>query len=179
VDGDKWTELALQAGRGEEGALDRLVAGWEKATLRKVRLKVPYDEADDVVQEVWLRLCRSIGGFKGQSSFATWFDRVINNSIAQYYRERETRTRNAGVYFERISHEDTVDFESDLELGNLLSSIPAAYSQVLRDRFLGGLSISECANLQGLEYEAMRSNYRRSLAWCRAHRERLGLSQGR
>lgn len=45
-------------------------------------------DVDDIVQTAMARIFVGLGGFRGDSGFATWMDRVTVNTIRQYYRRR-------------------------------------------------------------------------------------------
>ncbi len=48
-------------------------------------------DAEDAVQETFLKIHRSITGFRGQSSFATWVYRILMNSCYDLRRSRSRR----------------------------------------------------------------------------------------
>lgn len=48
-------------------------------------------DAEDAVQETFLKVYRSIGGFKGQSSLATWVTRILINNCYDLRRKRSRR----------------------------------------------------------------------------------------
>lgn len=48
-------------------------------------------DAEDAVQEVFLRVCRGIGSFRGQSSFSTWMYRILLNWCQDAWRRRRNR----------------------------------------------------------------------------------------
>jgi RNA polymerase sigma-70 factor, ECF subfamily len=63
---------------GNEGQLDRLVAEHLPETLRfALRLTGSPAEAEEIVQEALFRAARSIGAFRGESQFRTWFYRIV------------------------------------------------------------------------------------------------------
>src|SRR3954468_11884014 len=83
--------------RGEPGALDTLV----RATYADVyalcrRMLANPDEAADATQEVYLRLTRSVLGFRGDSAFGTWLHRVTVNVCLTALRRR-TKAGEAGM----------------------------------------------------------------------------------
>src|SRR6185312_1661870 len=83
--------------RGERGALDALI----RATYADVyklarRMLADPDEAADATQEVFIRVMRSVVGFRGEASFGTWLHRVTVNVCLTMLRKR-TRNREAGV----------------------------------------------------------------------------------
>jgi RNA polymerase sigma factor (sigma-70 family) len=47
------------------------------------------EEAEEIVQDSFLKAYKSLGGFKMQSSFATWFYRIIYNTAISYVRIRK------------------------------------------------------------------------------------------
>jgi RNA polymerase sigma-70 factor (ECF subfamily) len=51
--------------------------------------------ADDLTQEVFLRVVRHLGDFRGESGFSTWIARVAMNVVYSHWR----RGRNAAVEF--------------------------------------------------------------------------------
>jgi len=74
----------------EEKLLDGLRKGDSAAFYRAIKLYTPRllslsrrivgpDHAEDVVQETWLSVCKSIREFEGRSSLSTWLHRIATN----------------------------------------------------------------------------------------------------
>src|SRR3954453_22860836 len=83
--------------RGEPGALDTLI----RATYADVyalcrRMLADPDEAADATQEVYLRVMRSVLGFRGDAAFGTWLHRVAVNVCLTSLRKR-SRARATGM----------------------------------------------------------------------------------
>jgi RNA polymerase sigma-70 factor (ECF subfamily) len=83
--------------RGDQGALDALI----RATYADVyalcrRMLADPEEASDATQEVFVRVMRSVLGFRGESAFGTWLHRVTVNVCLTALRKR-SRARAAGM----------------------------------------------------------------------------------
>ena len=61
--------------------------------LRAVAARYVGDEADDVVQEAFLRALRWGDGFRGDATPLTWITRVVINACVDRCRRRSRRTR--------------------------------------------------------------------------------------
>ena len=79
-------ELVLRIQGGDTQSFDILVKSYLPRTYRKVRKLVPAEDVEDVTQDIFLNLVRSIDNFQGRSAFATWFNRIIANRVADYHR---------------------------------------------------------------------------------------------
>jgi RNA polymerase sigma-70 factor (ECF subfamily) len=93
--------LADHLRQGDEGAYEELIARFEQPvyTLANRLLNDPADAAD-VVQEVFLKVFRSIGYFRGQSSLKTWIYRITvneaHNAHRWFFRHRRRETELDG-----------------------------------------------------------------------------------
>ena len=87
--------LAAACRSGDLRAYERLYAthGARMKNLARNLLGNPID-AEDAVQETFLKVHRSIGGFRGQSSFFTWTYRILMNTC---YDARRSRLRKKEV----------------------------------------------------------------------------------
>jgi RNA polymerase sigma-70 factor (ECF subfamily) len=66
---------------GEEAAFVLLVDSWSAGMLRLARSIVSTEaSAAEVVQETWLAVVASVGGFEGRSSLRTWVYRILVNT---------------------------------------------------------------------------------------------------
>lgn len=75
---DGW--LVERGANGDRGAVDQLIRKHQaRAYQYAYRLTRDQDAAADIVAEAFLRVYRSIHGFKGQSAFTTWLYRIITN----------------------------------------------------------------------------------------------------
>ena len=81
--------LAAACLAGDMHAYERLYAlhGAKMKNLARNLLGNPLD-AEDAVQETFLKVQRSIGGFRGQSSFVTWTFRILVNTCHDARRSR-------------------------------------------------------------------------------------------
>jgi RNA polymerase sigma-70 factor (ECF subfamily) len=88
-------ELAERCRTGDLGGYERLYAlhGARMKNVARNLLGNPVD-AEDAVQETFLKVQRSIGGFRGQSSFVTWTYRILINTC---YDARRSRMRKKEV----------------------------------------------------------------------------------
>jgi RNA polymerase sigma-70 factor (ECF subfamily) len=83
--------------RGEPNALDALIrATYGDVYALSRRMLADPDEASDATQEVFVRVMRSVVGFRGESAFGTWLHRVTVNVCLTMLRKR-SRQREVGV----------------------------------------------------------------------------------
>jgi len=90
--------LIAAACAGDRAALDRLLTD-ARPRLVAVAMRIvrDRDDAEDVVQEALLKVCRSLGRFEGRSAFSTWLHRiVVNAGLDRLRRHQARRERFAG-----------------------------------------------------------------------------------
>ncbi len=67
----------------------------ERAYSLAFRMTGNTEDAEDVRQEAFLRMHRSLGSFDGRSSLSTWIYRVTLNTCLDYLRKRQSMDRRA------------------------------------------------------------------------------------
>jgi RNA polymerase sigma-70 factor (ECF subfamily) len=171
--------------RGEAGALDALI----RATYADVyalcrRMLADPDEAADATQEVFVRVMRSVLGFRGDSSFGTWLHRVTVNvcltALRRRSRARATGMVPGGTPFGLPGDEAEVvsagSSPSELaETADLVARSEAALAALPEDaravvvlRDLEGLSTREVAELLGVTETVVKVRLHRAHARLRA-----------
>jgi RNA polymerase sigma-70 factor, ECF subfamily len=127
------------------------------AAVRKTRNP---DDAEDLVQEAYLKAYRGFGGFEEGTNLGAWLQRILTNSFINSYRAARRRPRETGLgAFERLGHNSPPNAsavhgsaEDELmarvtrsEVAQSLESLPAPYGPVVRLADVSGLSYQEIA----------------------------------
>lgn len=106
------------------------------------------EEAEDVVQEVFIRLCRGLGRFDGKAAYSTWLYRVMVNSSINMLRARRRREHLSQPGSTPLTPEEQA---IGSEMGSLFESalreVSERHRQVLWLREVRGLSYPEIAGL--------------------------------
>jgi len=55
------------------------------------------EDAEDMTQNVFIKLQRSIGSFKGKAAFTTWLHRVVINEVLMHFRKSSFRNEKVGI----------------------------------------------------------------------------------
>jgi RNA polymerase sigma-70 factor (ECF subfamily) len=85
VDDQKWLVDGLRS--GEESAYEALISRFQQPVFSLVyRLMSDPSDTSDVVQEVFLKVFRNIGSFRGNSSLKTWIYRIAVNEAYNHRR---------------------------------------------------------------------------------------------
>ena len=99
--------------KGDDAGFAELVASHSPRLLALAwRLVGNRDDAEDITQEAFIRLHRHIGGFRGESSLATWLHQTVSRLAIDHLRRRKVRER---IFFFRHSEEeaDPMDLVAD------------------------------------------------------------------
>lgn len=121
-------------------------------------------EAEDVVQETWLRAVRGLRTFRGESSFSTWLIGIGIRCALEALRRDRPQTHDD----EPSSASATPDAAIDLERG--LRALADGYRAVLLLHDVEGCTHAEIASLLGIEPGTSKSQLFHAR---RALRERL------
>jgi RNA polymerase sigma-70 factor (ECF subfamily) len=177
------TDLVALARDGDPEAFGELVARYQNKIHQLARrLTYTQEDAEDVLQEAFIRAFRAIAGFKGDSKFSTWLYRITVNLAAMERRARKTKLESLD---EPISTEDSeirrelkdpsVDplaallaKETGESLGRAISSLSPTNRAVFVLRHIEGLSTEETRDVLRISASAVKS---------RLHRTRLVLQR--
>jgi RNA polymerase sigma-70 factor (ECF subfamily) len=130
--------------------------------------------AEDILQEVLLRIHRHAGELEHASAVQAWIYRIARNAIADHYRRASVqREQPAGL--DVGDHEPARSEPLQAELGGelaaclapLLERLPAPSRQALELTELGGLGQTEAAARLGLSGSGMKSRVQRARAQLR------------
>lgn len=165
-------QLVQSAQQGALEAFNLLCERYLPVVYQRVRYLVPEADAEDVTQEVFLAVMRSLSGFRGEARFSTWLRTLTNRQIADYYRRRgpvnhaldsddyqEERASANGAGQRQQGH-----LEEKIMLRVALNQLPAKYKEVILLRFAEGKSFQEIAAMQDQSLEATKSLFRRAIA---------------
>jgi RNA polymerase sigma-70 factor (ECF subfamily) len=116
-------------------------------------------DADDVLQEAWLRAATIMSRFRGESAFRTWLTGVALNC----YRERRRHARTSGEASDVPWREpETLPVDRALDVTNVLSCMSAAHREVLVLHDVEGYTHDEIADALGIESGTSKSRLSRA-----------------
>ncbi len=174
---DPDAELVARVQRGDLDAFDELVTRHSRRVYRTLMgILANTDEAQDAMQDTFLKAFRHIGDFQGRSKFSTWVLTIASNTGVQYLRERrhveslDEVPSEEGQDFRprqvRAWVEDPEELCSQAERRNLVESamlqLPPKYRIVLVLRDIEQLSGLEVAEALGLGVPAMKARLLRA-----------------
>jgi RNA polymerase sigma-70 factor (ECF subfamily) len=149
VDSDQ--SLVDQAAAGSREAFDELVGRYRGRVYNLVRALTGGDnEAEDLVQDVFIRAYRAIGRFRGDSAFRSWLYRIAINVVHTHLDRRRVRDAvlvapsRAGEPEDEVAND--VDLEQTLLRRQVIDRALAALPEELR-------VLVVLRDVQGLKYE--------------------------
>ena len=181
------TTLIQQAQRGDIASFEKLMAAYRTQILGYARGFVSDPEqAADVAQEAMLRIYRSLGGFRFQSSPKTWMFRIVRNIVLDFAKSRASKERKRQQPIDHTPESQLCQTsehgpESHLlsqerkeHLWHALSQIPEPFASVLLLADLQGMSYDEVSAILDIPVGTVKSRLNRGRE---ALRDRL-VSQG-
>lgn len=185
-------ELARRALAGEQAAFEGLVARYERRVYSLARRLTHSDaDAEDVLQDTFVRVYRKLSSFRGEAKFSTWLFRVATNcALMVRRRQRRQRTESLEAYLpafdqggrhaREVDHGRAARADEILDrrrlataLRNALERLPDAYRAALVLKDLEEIPTREVASVLGLTEAAVRQRVHRARLMMRGYLSHL------
>lgn len=124
-------------------------------------------EADDILQEAFIRIFKFLKDYRQQGSFDGWVHRVVVNTAINYYRSKVHEW--AEISIDKAGHQDDLQ-SSDVDnftrddLLKVIQELPEGYRMVLNLYIVEGYSHQEIGNLMGISESTSKSQLSRARA---------------
>jgi RNA polymerase sigma-70 factor (ECF subfamily) len=135
-------------------------------------------EAEDILQDSFLKIFYNIKDFTGSGSFIGWLRKVaVNTAITHYHKNLKYRYHAdiedyVSVEIGITSFEE--DFFTSDELYKVLNELPTGYRMVFNLYAIEGYKHKEIAEMLGIDTNTSKSQYSRAKAVIRDKLEKLG-----
>ena len=133
-----------------------IIDRYESKLLRYIQrvIFVSKEDAEDILQEVFIKAYRNLNGYDSKYSFSSWIYRIAHNEAISFLRKKKKVIEGNGdiEIFERISSGEDIedDFISELkrkEVRGLLSKLDPKYREVLILRYFEDMEYNEISDI--------------------------------
>lgn len=158
---------------GDKQAFSLLVLKYQRRLMRLVLFFVKdHAEAEDIVQETFIKAYRALANFRGDSAFYTWLYRIGVNSAKNHLNAQK---RRVPIYADSEMHDPEAMSESDLlkesntpdsllalkqlaeKVNEAMNALPDDLKMAISLREIEGLSYDEIADFMGCPIGTVRS----------------------
>ena len=153
---------------GERDAFDLLVKRWTEPLFRHaMTFARDRDQANDLVQDIWLRVLRNLHTLRDSARFRAWLfgiaHRVLMDRLREQYGRRDDDIDLSSIAFEP----DDPAVGIDIERG--LAALPMIEREVLTLFHIEQFTLADIAQALGVPLGTVKSRLFRARALLRAH----------
>lgn len=152
--------LAVRCQLGERAAFDELIARWALPLRRYVqRVAGEAASADELVQDIWLRMLQGIGRLQDPTRFRSWLFGIAHRRLMDRLRERYASPLDAEADADAIAA-DLPEPDRDLEVRELergLQRLPRPERELLSLFYLEELSLADVAQVLAIPVGTVKS----------------------
>jgi RNA polymerase sigma factor (sigma-70 family) len=161
---DKIIQLTRQPQTREEG-FRQLVLAYQQRLYHIIRRQLSsHEDADDVLQNTFLKVFRHLDGFEGRSELFTWMYRIAQNEVFTFTRQNaKMKVVTLENHEERKEdpHLDTEDVLRSLEMA--VNALPERQQMVFRMRYYDEMSYKQMAEILNLTEGSLKASFHHAI----------------
>lgn len=140
-------QLIAACRRGEARAMEMLYHQYKRRVFGMAHRIVGASDAEEVAQEVFVRIFRALANFRGDSALSTWIYRLTVNAALSYLAKRGRRNEVSDDVLGDLPAPPVAERDPGLaaRIEAALARLPAGYRAILVLHDVEGLSHEECA----------------------------------
>jgi RNA polymerase sigma factor (sigma-70 family) len=148
-----------------------------------MRYAADRSEAEDMLQEAFIRIFFNLGDYTGTGSFRGWLRKVTVNAAITYYNKNLRHKHHIDIDDYVSTETGTAGFEDDFctaeDLYRVLGELSPGYRMVFNLYTLEGYKHHEIADMLGIDVNTSKSQYSRARAVLRKKLEELARLKGK
>lgn len=147
-------------------AFTLLVEQYQRQVYYYVRkMVVDHDDANDVTQQVFIKVWKSLAGFKGESKLTTWMYRIAMNESITFLNKQK---RIAGLPLDQVEHTLSASLEADVyfdgnaierKLQTAVALLPTKQKAVFIMKYFEAKQYKEISDITGTSVGALKASY--------------------
>lgn len=139
------------------------------------RIVIDHDDADDVLQNTFIKAFKNLDTFREDSQLYTWLYRIGTNESLTFLKKKK---RNIFVPFDDVSHGLSSKLEADpelsgdaiqLKLQQALLTLPTKQRLVFNMKYFEEMKYEEISEVTGTSVGALKASYHHAVKKIEAH----------
>ena len=155
------------AREGDRAAFARLYERYARMVHGVLLSKVPVDDVDDLVQDVFMIALRKLPALRETGSFGAWLAAIARNRAIDFYRHSAPEDQLDDTD-ESPGHREAGPEDEATRILGIIRSLPDTYRETLIMRLVEGMTGPEIAERTGLTHGSVRVNLHRGMQQLRA-----------
>lgn len=158
--------LRLKDTKTKDAAFRELLSLYKERLYWHIRkIVISHDDADDVLQNTFIKVYRNIDKFKGDSKLYSWLYRIATNESITHINKNAKRMQLSNEEHQKLAIDNLkadVYFEGDeiqLKLQNAIASLPQKQQLVFNMKYFDDLKYKEIAEILETSEGALKASY--------------------
>ncbi|GET46890.1 RNA polymerase sigma factor [Capnocytophaga felis] len=156
----------LQNSKTRSKGFEFLVDTYQKKLYWHIRrMVISHDDADDVLQETFIKIFRNIDKFRGDSSLFSWVYRIATNQALDFLKKKANE-RNCSIedlqYARSLNLEADVYFEGDeiqIKFQKAIATLPEKQQLVFNMKYFEELKYEQISEILDTSVGALKASY--------------------
>ena len=129
------------------------------------RMVISHEDAQDVLQETFIRVFRAMDDFREESSLSTWIYRIATNECLRLLNRRKEQAVSTEEVQEelmtKLMASEYVDYENEMEVKfqQAILRLPEKQRLVFNLRYYDELKYEEISRITDTKVETLKANY--------------------
>jgi RNA polymerase sigma-70 factor (ECF subfamily) len=172
----------LKDPESQNQAFRELVSTYQERLYWHIRrIVLTHQNADDVLQETFIKVFRNIDGFKGESKLYSWMYRIATNEALSFLK-RDSKIK--GISGEEVQQNQLSNLRADpyfdgdqaeLELQKALTELPEKQRLVFNMKYFQELKYDEISEILDTSVGALKASYHLAVKKVERHLKQEGL----
>lgn len=147
-------------------AFKELVQCYQKPLYYHIRnIVLNHDDADDVLQNTFIKVFSNIGNFKGESKLYSWMYRIATNESLTFI---EQRAKKQGISNEEVQQKAILNLESDvyfegneiqIKLQKAIATLPEKQQLVFKMKYFEDMKYENISEILDTSVGGLKANY--------------------
>jgi len=147
-------------------AFQRLMQNYQKPLYIHVRnIVLNHDDADDVLQNTFVKIFQNLKNFKGESKLFTWMYRIATNEALTFLNQKAKKSGISSLELQNKAIDNLkadVYFDGDeiqIKLQKAIAQLPEKQQLVFKMKYFEELKYEEISEILGTSVGALKASY--------------------
>ncbi len=173
---DQLLVAAFKDEKMKEASFTKLVRKYQERLYWHIRrMVVEHEDTNDILQNVFIKVWKNLGEFRGDSNLYTWLYRIGTNEALTWIEQQKRRTSvsmsdNEDIFAEKlVAQKDFDPNKIEWKLQQAIQSLPDKQKVVFNLRYYDEMPYEEMSGVLGTSVGALKASYHHAVKKVEAH----------